>query len=136
MEFSPAKPGEEAGLVVQRDMNNYFIFTLGREDGQTVLRLVQRSSEKPLDDIIGQSTVKPGMIHLKIATNGVFYTFSYSSNGKDWNVLKEKTDGSFLGMAGAGRFTGTFIGIYASSNGAASDNHADFDWFDYQNNEY
>jgi xylan 1,4-beta-xylosidase len=35
-------------------------------------------------------------------------------------------------MAGAGRFTGTIIGMYTSSNGKESKNYADFDWFEYQ----
>jgi alpha-N-arabinofuranosidase len=26
---------------------------------------------------------------------------------------------------------GTVIGLFASGNGGASDNHADFDWFEY-----
>ncbi len=29
-------------------------------------------------------------------------------------------------------FTGTYLGMYASSNGQASENHADFDWFLYE----
>lgn len=32
----------------------------------------------------------------------------------------------------AGGFVGTYIGLFATSNGQASDNIADFDWFDYE----
>jgi xylan 1,4-beta-xylosidase len=31
----------------------------------------------------------------------------------------------------AGGFVGTYIGLYASSNGQPSKTTADFDWFDY-----
>ena len=131
MEFVPATDNEEAGLVVERDKDNYFRFILGKEAGQTVLRLFQRNSAKPEDELIAKSGVGAGSVYMKISSEGVFYTFSYSLNGKEWYVLKDKLDGSFLGMAGAGRFTGTFIGIYASANGKGSQNHADFDWFEY-----
>jgi len=131
LEFVPATENEEAGLVVERDKDNFFRFTLGYEAGQKVLRLIQRSSAKPEDDLIAKKVVSSGSIHLQISTEGVFYTFSYSVNGKDWIVLENKLDGSFLGMKNAGRFTGTFIGMYASSNGNQSQNHAVFDWFEY-----
>lgn len=130
MEFTPTSVREEAGLVVERDKNNYLRFTLGYETGQKVLRLIQRSGEKPEDDQIAQSAVNSDSVYLKIISDGVFYTFSYSVNGKDWKVLKDKMDGSFLGMLGVGRFTGTFIGMYASSNGTRSNNYVDFDWFE------
>ncbi len=131
MEFVPESDNEEAGLVVERDKDNYFRFTLGNETGRTVLRLIQRRSAKSEDDQIAKRSVNSGSIYLKISTVDVFYTFSYSANGKDWNVLENKLDGSFLGMPGAGRFTGTFIGMYASANGEPSNNHVDFDWFEY-----
>ena len=31
----------------------------------------------------------------------------------------------------AGGFTGAYVGLYATSNGRASANHADFAWFEY-----
>jgi alpha-N-arabinofuranosidase len=133
MEFVPASGMEEAGLVVERDKDNYFRFTLGNEAGRTVLRLFQRSGAKKEDILLAKSDVNSGSIYLKISSEGVYYTFSYSANGKDWILLKGKMDGSFLGMPHAGRFTGTFIGMYASSNGIESQNHADFDWFEYIN---
>jgi alpha-N-arabinofuranosidase len=130
MEFTPTTVREEAGFVVERDRYNYFRFTRGNEAGKKVLRLFQRSGEKPEDEMIAKSAVNSDSVYLKIISDGVFYTFSYSVNGKDWKVLKDKMDGSFLGMLGVGRFTGTFIGMYASSNGTKSNNYVDFDWFE------
>ncbi len=131
MEFVPSSDKEEAGLVVERDKDNYIRFTLGKETGRKVLRLIQRSGANPEDVVIAKSDVNSGSIYLKISSEGVYYTFSYSANGNDWILLKGKMDGSFLGMPDAGRFTGTFIGMYASANGEASNNHVDFDWFEY-----
>ena len=41
-------------------------------------------------------------------------------------------DGSLLSSVVNEGFTGAYIGMYASSNHTASENHADFDWFSYQ----
>jgi alpha-N-arabinofuranosidase len=40
-------------------------------------------------------------------------------------------DGRTLSRSNAGGFTGTYIGLYTSSNGTTSNNYADFDWFTY-----
>jgi alpha-N-arabinofuranosidase len=40
-------------------------------------------------------------------------------------------DSRILSTPVAGGFVGAYIGIYASSNGQLSTNHADFDWFEY-----
>ncbi len=130
MEFMPTAEAEEAGLVVERDKDNYFKFTIVMESGQPQLRLVKRSSDQAVDETIAKMGVQSGSVHLKILSEGVNYSFSYSFDGKNWKVLGDKVDGRLLGMAGSGRFTGTFIGMYASSNGSKSQNHVDFDWFE------
>jgi len=83
------------------------------------------------DSLLARAVVEMKAQFLKIAAEGVYYSFLFSNNGNDWTPLQEHVDGSFLGLAGAGRFTGTFIVMYASSNSAPSRNHADFDWFEY-----
>jgi len=70
-------------------------------------------------------------LYLKISAEEVLYSFSYSVDGKNWISVSEKSDGRFLGIDAAGRFTGTMLGMYASSNGNESSNFAAFDWFEY-----
>lgn len=130
MEFVPAAENEEAGLLIERDKDDYFKFVLGKEGGRTVLSLVQRAGVEALEEVVAQKAVDATAINLKVASEGVLYTFSYSVDGGNWETLMEKADGSFLGVAEGGRFTGTFIGMYASSNGSGSGNYADFDWFE------
>ena len=45
--------------------------------------------------------------------------------------IADKVDGRILSVMVAGGFVGTYIGLYASSNGQTSLNVADFDWFEY-----
>ncbi len=44
-------------------------------------------------------------------------------------------DGTLLSREVAGGYTGTILGLYASSNGIDSSNYADFDWFEYKENK-
>jgi len=121
MEFEPENDGEEAGLVVIRDRRNFFIFSVGQHDDRKVIRLVKRSGDTSEDEIVASEPIETSILNLRITTEGILYTFSYAGEGGN----------RFLGMAGAGRFTGTLIGMYSSSNGEESNNYADFDWFEY-----
>lgn len=47
-------------------------------------------------------------------------------------LLVENVDGRILSPEIAGGCSGTYIGLFATSNGENSNNVADFDWFDYE----
>ena len=49
-----------------------------------------------------------------------------------WQPVAEGIDGRILSTPVAGGFVGAVIALYASSNGQASTNVADFDWFEYR----
>lgn len=130
IDFQSTLPNEEAGLIVERDKDNYFKFTLGMKNGKSTVKISQKTAQTE-ESLLAESLVNERTLFLKIASDEFHYKFSYSTNGLDWIILKEKVDGRFLGTSGAGRFTGTFIGMYASSNSEPSTKYADFDWFDY-----
>jgi len=131
VEFVPANENEEAGIVVIRDRNNYFKFTLGQKDGESVISLLKRFNPLSEDHLEASAVIDSHRTKLRVTSEGVYYTFEYSTDDHNWKTLASRVEGSFLGMDGAGRFTGTFIGMYASSNGAYSRNAADFEYFRY-----
>lgn len=135
MKFTPASDNEEGGLVVIRDRNHYLKFTLGMDNGNVTLKLDRSAGPETHDLLITSIALDKSPAFLKIHVSGPWFSFMYSNDGKTWNSLKEKVDGRMLGLAGAGRFTGTMIGMYASSNGNPSDNFIDFDWFEYKPSE-
>ena len=47
------------------------------------------------------------------------------------NCAMDGLDAALLSSTVNGGFTGAYMGMYASSNGSESENHADFDWFHY-----
>ena len=62
---------------------------------------------------------------------GQNYGFKVSYGNGKWKELIKNVDGRTLSRINAGGFTGTYIGLYASSNGTASNTYVDFDWFMY-----
>jgi alpha-N-arabinofuranosidase len=71
-------------------------------------------------------------IFLKIEQDENNFSFYYSLDGSNWQVAYNAYKASLLSVEAAGGFMGTFVGVYASSNGKKSDNIAKFDWFEYK----
>ncbi|MNL84770.1 hypothetical protein D3C87_2128510 [compost metagenome] len=62
---------------------------------------------------------------------GQAYSFYFSEQAGSWQSLLADVDGTLLSTDVAGGFTGSMMGLYASGQGTASNNHADFDYFEY-----
>ncbi len=133
MTFVPAAENEVAGLVVTRDATNRFQLLSVLKDGKHMVQL--KRIEVNLgegDSILTEAAVDANMVYFKCTALEQAYAFSYSIDGKSWMALGGNQDGRIFGTgAGIGRFTGTFIGMYASSNNIKSNNIALFDWFEY-----
>lgn len=132
LEFSPHAENERAGLVLLQNNDYHFRFVCAMNDaGEAVLRLEkcsdgvdQRLAEQPLDDYAGR-------LFLKVEARGQTYRFAFARSPEAWQPLAADVDGRILSTTIAGGFTGAYIGMYASGVGQPSDNHADFDWFEY-----
>lgn len=131
MSFKPDRENEEAGLVTERDTESYFRFVTGLKNGRYVVRVIRKDPKNKHEEIMNEVAVNTGNIYLRIRTEGTWYRFVYSVDGKQWFPVSD-LDGRLLGISGGGRFTGTFIGMYASSNGKPAKSEASFDWFEYK----
>jgi alpha-N-arabinofuranosidase len=129
MAFNPRQDGEEAGLCVRANEDNHFEIGVGRFDGE--VRLFVRTRIKNREYLLAQNPVGSGNIQLEISGTEDRYQFAWSSDGKTWNSLAACPSAD-LSREITGGFTGTVIGLYATANGKASDNHADFAWFENQ----
>jgi len=127
MEFTPRAANECAGLVLIQNNNFHFRFVVGYEN-EPVIRLIKRSHGQ--DETLVSQPVPAGYCILKVTAHGQNYSFYFSTNGL-WHALAENVDGRILSTPVAGGFVGTYIAMYASSNGQPSTNYADFDWFEY-----
>ena len=60
---------------------------------------------------------------------------AWVSEYESWRLVAEEVDGRILSTQVAGGFVGTYIGMYASSNGQTSKTVADWDRFEYSGTE-
>ncbi|MBL8100043.1 MAG: hypothetical protein JNK81_12725, partial [Anaerolineales bacterium] len=125
LEFKPQNEHECAGLVLLQNNKFNFEFVITKN----VIRLIKRTDG--IEEILAEKPINNGLIYLKVEAHEQDYSFYFSNQLDSWQVLSERQDGRILSTPVAGGFVGTWIGMYASSNGQTSSNYADFDWFDY-----
>ena len=130
MEFEPKNEQECAGLVILQ--NNAFFYQLTTTLRNSKNTIVLLKCEKGIVNELASAPYDGTKIYLRIEAQEQNMIFTYSTNHKDYIVLKDKVDGRILSTDRAGGFVGTCMGMYCSSNGANSGNYADFDWFLYK----
>lgn len=144
MDFNPREDCEAAGLaLIQNDNFQYRIEYTGSK-GQKVIRLMKCTSRsnmnfaegtfhyENLENKLAENLFEADEIYLKVVACGQDYSFYYGKTLEDMQLLKGDVDGRILSPDLAGGFVGTYIGMFATSNGQLSDNQADFDWFEYE----
>jgi beta-xylosidase len=123
LEFSPAGPGESAGLIVF----GYDYAWIGLRSGARGARLVQvafKNAEASLGSATEASAdAAPGPVYLRVSVdaNGRC-RFSYGGDGVNFAPLGAAFEAS------VDRWVGAKVGLFASA-GSATGGHADFDWF-------
>lgn len=131
MTFAPEAAGEVAGLVLFQNADNHFRLERGQKDGEGVLTLSVRTRGD--EQVLASAPWTAGSVQLKAEARGQAHSFYYrGSEAEKWQTLFEAADGRCLSTDIAGGFTGAYIGLYASSQGEASGNVADFGWFSYE----
>ena len=130
MEFVPKNEHESAGLVLLQNPDFHFRVEYLRSGKENVVRLTKRHGGK--EETLAEIPQANKRIYMKVEAIGQDYNFYVASAAGDWKVLREHVDGRTLSRTNAGGFVGTYIGLYASGNGATSKNVADFDWFEYK----
>jgi alpha-N-arabinofuranosidase len=84
-----------------------------------------------VEEILGEQTFRSGRVYLRVEASEQAYSFCAASDPDRWRAVAQDVDGRILSTPVAGGFVGTYIGMYASSNGQPSANRADFGWFEY-----
>jgi len=140
LEFKPQHDYECAGLVLLQ--NNEFQFRFVVTGGAaTTVQLVKHSAPQPnsrvmpiqngREETLAELPIESSRFYFKVAADGQVYSFYIATAPEAWQPVAEGVDGRILSTPIAGGFVGTYIGMYASSNGQPSTNMADFDWFEY-----
>ena len=137
--FSPSEAGQEAGLIIYRDDDNYVYLSSGYADNGHSLKTVSESrgvtSTHSTDNIFGST------IYLRIDKSGDRYSMYASEDGETWgdpihtyiNELAESEASAQLQDADRGWNLDLRMGLFAQ-NGleAGSEAVARFDYFHFE----
>jgi alpha-N-arabinofuranosidase len=125
MEFAPQASNEEAGLVLLQNSGFHFRFVRTQDK----ISLIKCESGE--ETVLAELSISADRVYFKIEAYGEAYSFCVAEKAEAWQAVAENVDGRILSTTVAKGFVGTYIGLYASSNGESSNVVADFDWFEY-----
>ena len=116
--YRPAREGEKAGIIAFQNELYYYLLSVARAGGKTVVQLEKHAGTR-LDDsssIVASATVDAGQpIRLRIRGRADRYDFLYAEGDGAWRTLAADQDGRILSTAVAKGFVGTMLGLYATS---------------------
>ncbi len=132
LEFAPASPGDQAGLVCYLGIHCFVKLFLTHEDGLKIKLVENRNDQYTcLGEIAG---ISRAAVYLKVTVAKQRRDFYYSLDNETWELVGTVKDATFLSDEGVQigkHHTGTMVGLYANNGGTGSRLTADFDWFDY-----
>jgi xylan 1,4-beta-xylosidase len=130
MNFAPRKNGEEAGISIFQQDNNYINFTILKLKNKLILKITVKEREKEASILKESSLYKfKGDITFKLVSAGEKYEYYYSlDKGLNFSLFAETANNIVICKG----YIGTNIGLYATSNGKPTKSYADYDWVKYQ----
>jgi len=129
MNFTPTTNHSEAGISLFQKDSNFFTLTLINHNGQNFIQL--KLTEPDTEPKILEKESVPnfnGDITFKVKSEYFGYTFYYSLDGVQFKQFTKTKSNHILSK----KYTGAYLGIYATSNGVNTKDFADFDWVNYK----
>lgn len=127
--FDPIAENEEAGLVVRADDKNHYDLLITQHKGKKVVMYRQYLKNKIVE--VNYKEITHEDVILQITATDKEYKFWVQNKSGLQELIGTALTKDVSNEVVTG-FTGVFIGMYASGNGKANTNPADFDWFDFQ----
>ena len=131
LSFTPVSENEEAGLAVRGNDANHFSLVITQREGKRVVLFRKYLQGKVESEEYKE--IPKGDVVLKISATELEYKFWAQPKGQKAMLLGTAATKDISNEKIHG-FIGAYIGMYASGNGKADTNPADFDWFDYEAN--
>ncbi|PSK82735.1 glycoside hydrolase family 43 protein [Prolixibacter denitrificans] len=113
--FEPTNEKETAGLLLLKDEKHQYFLSVGKLDGGRKVSLEKITDSG--DFTLASNRIAGGTtpIRLKVVSKGKTYDFYYASGDGAWQSLCKDIDAYYLSTANSFGFTGTTIGMYATS---------------------
>lgn len=123
LDFTPKADNECAGLAFMRGHKPNWTLVKEEHDGQL------KASVYYTDSLIASSDLKSKEeLQMKMELDNYKLTFFVKEKDQEWHKIVV-TDATELKFPPAGRFTGSFAGVYASSRGETSKTKANFNYY-------
>ena len=114
MKFTPKSENELAGLTCYQSERFNYVFGITKKDRDFYILL--EKTEKGQSKIIASAKIDVKMpVQLQVTAKGDEYKFNYSVDGVNFTNLGGTVSGDILSTNVAGGFTGSLIGLYATS---------------------
>lgn len=115
MKFKPKKENELAGLTCYQSEGFNYVFGVTRKGKDYVLLLAK--TQKGQTTIVAHTTIDANTsVKLQVEAKGNDYRFNYALGDGSYQNLGGTVSGDILSTNVAGGFTGSLIGLYATSN--------------------
>ncbi|MGC9341209.1 MAG: family 43 glycosylhydrolase, partial [Bacteroidales bacterium] len=119
LEYQPESEKDLAGIVCYQNERFNYVFGITKR-GEDNFLLLERT-EKGESEILASIRIDDGNpIHLLITAEGDNYRFNFSTDGENFMNLGGTVSGDILSTNVAGGFTGSLIGLYATSGNDAN----------------
>ncbi len=129
LEFERRHDGEEAGITLYMNNRHHYEAALTRIDDREYI--IFRRQIGTLWKIERQIPYEKDIVVFEVHCSKERYTFWYGVSKEELQYLGQgETD--YLTTEVGGRFTGNYIGLYATGNGIKCKEGAKFKWFEYQ----
>ena len=131
VEFTPQAENDTAGMVLFQNHANHLRIEIVKKDDGRAVRVI--ACVKETDQVLAeQPLMADGLVELELFAADQSAQVFVKEKGTR-TKLAEQIDLLPYTTEEAGGFVGCTIGMYTSSNGADSENYADFAWFHYDN---
>lgn len=130
MSFFPKQDGDEAGISLFQQDDNYITVTIVKERGKRYLKLTTCAKEQT-PNVIKSKLLSNyiGEVIFKVLAKADAYHYYYSLDGGTKFECMGNTPSNLILSHG---YTGAYVGVYATSNGSPTKGYADFDWMSYK----
>ncbi|MCG7530427.1 glycoside hydrolase family 43 protein [Psychrobium sp. MM17-31] len=136
MQFNPKSKRSEAGVMLFQKDNNYISFTLQATKNGVEVKAVHSAVGDNESIVLAVNTL--GKQEIKREVNSIMFNIE-SRDDKYFLSYSINDDGVFTTHATtpangviSRKYTGAYLGLYATSNGQVNNDFADFDWVNYQ----
>lgn len=115
LDFKPKSEKDLAGITCYQNEKFNYVFGITKKDKDFYI-VLERTEKGNSTLISSERILLLKNIQLQVVANGDDYQFNYSLDGKNFSNLGGHVSGDILSTDVAGGFTGSLIGLYATSS--------------------